>query len=59
MYTLQVGEARSLERETVESELTFAGFVVFNCPVRADSADVLKELKASSHDLVMITGDQA
>ncbi|XP_057826971.1 probable manganese-transporting ATPase PDR2 [Cryptomeria japonica] len=56
---MPVGEARSLERETVESELTFAGFVVFNCPVRSDSADVLRELKASSHDLVMITGDQA
>uniref|UniRef100_A0A0C9RQS5 TSA: Wollemia nobilis Ref_Wollemi_Transcript_22314_4479 transcribed RNA sequence n=1 Tax=Wollemia nobilis TaxID=56998 RepID=A0A0C9RQS5_9CONI len=56
---MPVGEARSLERETVESGLNFAGFAVFNCPVRADSADVLKELKASSHDLVMITGDQA
>eukprot|EP01018_Ginkgo_biloba_P035540 Gb_23784 [translate_table: standard] len=56
---MPVGEARSLERDAVESGLNFAGFAVFNCPVRADSADVLKELKASSHDLVMITGDQA
>ncbi|XP_042036135.1 probable manganese-transporting ATPase PDR2 isoform X1 [Salvia splendens] len=56
---MTVSEARSLERETVESGLTFAGFAVFNCPIRGDSATVLSELKASSHDLVMITGDQA
>ncbi|GAB2218242.1 hypothetical protein Drorol1_Dr00001461 [Drosera rotundifolia] len=56
---MTVGEARSLERDFVESDLTFAGFAVFNCPIRADSASILSELKASSHDLVMITGDQA
>lgn len=43
----------------VESGLTFSGFVVFNCPIRSDSAAVLSGLKESSHDLVMITGDQA
>ncbi|KAL0388189.1 UNVERIFIED_CONTAM: putative manganese-transporting ATPase PDR2, partial [Sesamum radiatum] len=56
---MTVSEARSLDRETVESDLTFAGFAVFNCPIRADSASVLSELRGSSHDLVMITGDQA
>ncbi|KAL8463122.1 hypothetical protein ACS0TY_033955 [Phlomoides rotata] len=56
---MTVSEARSLERHTVENGLTFAGFAVFNCPIRGDSASVLSELKASSHDLVMITGDQA
>ncbi|KAM6579075.1 hypothetical protein CsatB_030912 [Cannabis sativa] len=56
---MTVSEARSLDREIVESGLTFAGFAVFNCPIRADSATVLSELKGSSHDLVMITGDQA
>ncbi|XP_031107109.1 probable manganese-transporting ATPase PDR2 isoform X2 [Ipomoea triloba] len=56
---MTVGEARSLERDIVESGLTFAGFAVFNCPIRVDSATVLSELKKSSHDLVMITGDQA
>ncbi|PIN20836.1 P-type ATPase [Handroanthus impetiginosus] len=56
---MTVSEARSLERDTVESDLTFAGFAVFNCPIRKDSATVLSELRASSHDLVMITGDQA
>ncbi|BAT79041.1 hypothetical protein VIGAN_02184000 [Vigna angularis var. angularis] len=56
---MTVSEARSMDRDTVESGLTFAGFVVFNCPIRSDSATVLSELKESSHDLVMITGDQA
>lgn len=56
---MMVSEARNLDREVVESGLTFAGFAVFNCPIRGDSATVLAELKKSSHDLVMITGDQA
>ncbi|XP_057727468.1 probable manganese-transporting ATPase PDR2 isoform X2 [Arachis stenosperma] len=56
---MTVSEARGLDRDGVESGLTFAGFVVFNCPIRSDSAIVLSELKGSSHDLVMITGDQA
>jgi cation-transporting ATPase 13A1 len=51
---MAVGEARVLEREVVESELTFAGFAVFACPLRSDSAQVLKELKDSSHYLVSI-----
>ncbi|MCH93419.1 putative cation-transporting ATPase, partial [Trifolium medium] len=46
-----VSEARSLDRDMVESGLTFAGFVVFNCPIRSDSATVLSGLKESSHDL--------
>eukprot|EP00250_Pteridium_aquilinum_P006683 c16550_g1_i2 orf=230-2653(+) len=56
---MPVGELRNLDRESVESGLSFAGFAVFACPLRNDSADVLKQLKNSSHDLVMITGDQA
>ncbi|XP_059631979.1 probable manganese-transporting ATPase PDR2 [Cornus florida] len=56
---MTVSEARSLDRDMVENGLTFAGFAVFNCPIRGDSASVLSELKRSSHDLVMITGDQA
>jgi cation-transporting ATPase 13A1 len=56
---MTVSEARSLDRDEVESGLTFAGFAVFNCPIRADSAATMLELKNASHDLAMITGDQA
>ncbi|GAB4838180.1 Probable manganese-transporting ATPase pdr2 [Ancistrocladus abbreviatus] len=56
---MTVSEARSLDRDIVESGLTFAGFAVFNCPIRPDSASILLELKGSSNDLVMITGDQS
>ncbi|KAL9437609.1 hypothetical protein AB3S75_023474 [Citrus x aurantiifolia] len=56
---MTVSDARSLHRDEVENGLTFAGFAVFNCPIRADSAKILSELKNSSHDLAMITGDQA
>ncbi|XP_074308297.1 putative manganese-transporting ATPase PDR2 [Silene latifolia] len=56
---MSVSEARNLDRDVVESGLVFAGFAVFNCPIRSDSASVLAELKGASHDLVMITGDQA
>ncbi|XP_077243371.1 phosphate deficiency response 2 [Tasmannia lanceolata] len=56
---MSVSDARSLDRDSVECGLIFAGFAVFNCPIRPDSATVLSELKGSSHDLVMITGDQA
>ncbi|KAK9683212.1 hypothetical protein RND81_10G123600 [Saponaria officinalis] len=56
---MTVSEARNLDRDVVESGLVFAGFAVFNCPIRSDSASVLAELKGASHDLMMITGDQA
>ncbi|KAH9781722.1 putative manganese-transporting ATPase PDR2 [Citrus sinensis] len=56
---MTVSDARSLHRDEVENSLTFAGFAVFNCPIREDSAKILSELKNSSQDLAMITGDQA
>ncbi|KAL4184272.1 hypothetical protein AMTRI_Chr10g224740 [Amborella trichopoda] len=56
---MSVSEARGLDRDVVENNLIFTGFAVFNCPIRPDSARVLSELKGSSHDLVMITGDQS
>ncbi|XVF30251.1 hypothetical protein REPUB_Repub16aG0041000 [Reevesia pubescens] len=41
-----------MERDAVEYDLTFAGFA-------SRLSTILSELKNSSHDLVMITGDQA
>jgi len=45
------------DRDWVESGLTFAGFIAFECKNRADSGMVLKALKQSSHSVAMVTGD--
>ena len=44
-------------RAWVESNLRFAGFVSFRCAVRSDTAEVVAKLHASSHSVVMVTGD--
>lgn len=44
-------------REEVESDLNFAGFLVFYCPLRKDSKEAVKMLQDSLHTCVMITGD--
>ena len=46
-------------REWVESDLCFAGFVAFGCPVRKDSAHVIGALVESGHSTHMLTGDAA
>ncbi|ODQ66026.1 hypothetical protein NADFUDRAFT_70338 [Nadsonia fulvescens var. elongata DSM 6958] len=46
-----------MKRESVESELTFAGFLVFHCPLKDDAIESVKMLNESSHRVVMITGD--
>ena len=52
-----VSQINNLSRDTVESELTFAGFIVFSCPLKEDAIEALKELNESSHRCIMITGD--
>ncbi|KIK63938.1 hypothetical protein GYMLUDRAFT_40148 [Collybiopsis luxurians FD-317 M1] len=46
-----------LPRDAIEKDLTFAGFLVFHCPLKADAIDALKMLADSSHRCIMITGD--
>lgn len=53
LSTMGTGKNRS----ECESGLTFDGFLVFHCPLKPDSKDVIMHLRESKHHLVMITGD--
>ena len=48
---------KKLGRKAIEDTLIFAGFLVLDCPLKPDSRKVIKELRSSGHDVVMITGD--
>ncbi|KAF9340586.1 hypothetical protein BGZ91_001256 [Linnemannia elongata] len=54
---LNADQINALHRDNVESQLIFAGFLVFHCPLKEDSAQAIKMLNESSHRCVMITGD--
>ncbi|MCJ1309559.1 hypothetical protein MMC25_003219 [Agyrium rufum] len=47
----------NLKREDVEADLTFAGFLVLQCPLKPDAMEAVRMLNESSHRVVMITGD--
>lgn len=51
------GSLKGIQRETVESNLIFAGFLLLDCPIKPDSKSVISELWRSSHSCCMITGD--
>ncbi|KAI9849371.1 MAG: hypothetical protein M1838_000176 [Thelocarpon superellum] len=55
----ELGQNRinNLKREEVESQLTFAGFLVLQCPLKDDAKKAVRMLNESSHRVVMITGD--
>lgn len=57
----ELGQTRinNLKREEVEAELTFAGFLVLQCPLKDDAMSAVRMLNESSHRCVMITGDNA
>ncbi|WVR06851.1 hypothetical protein IAU60_003887 [Kwoniella sp. DSM 27419] len=46
-----------IQRDEVECKLSFAGFLVFHCPLKPDAVESIKMLNDSSHRCVMITGD--
>ncbi|KAF9136390.1 hypothetical protein BG015_003161, partial [Linnemannia schmuckeri] len=54
---LNIDQINALHRDNVESQLIFAGFLVFHCPLKEDSAQAIKMLNESSHRCIMITGD--
>ncbi len=55
----ELGQSRinHLKREEVETDLTFAGFLVLQCPLKDDAQKAVRMLNESSHRVVMITGD--
>ncbi|KAL8687937.1 MAG: hypothetical protein Q9218_006025 [Villophora microphyllina] len=55
----ELGQNRinNMKREDVEADLTFAGFLVLQCPLKEDAKNAIRMLNESSHRTVMITGD--
>ncbi|KAK4152986.1 hypothetical protein C8A00DRAFT_34317 [Chaetomidium leptoderma] len=55
----ELGTSRinDLKRDNVEAALTFAGFLVLQCPLKDDAKEAVRMLNESSHRVVMITGD--
>lgn len=47
----------SKDRALAETDLTFCGFCLFDCPLKKDARDCIEQLNMSSHKSVMITGD--
>ncbi|TPX49333.1 hypothetical protein SeMB42_g02634 [Synchytrium endobioticum] len=56
---IKASEARDLSRYAMECGLTFAGFLIFHCPLKPDAVAAVRMLNHSSHRVVMITGDNA
>ncbi|KAI9934332.1 hypothetical protein ASPWEDRAFT_737444 [Aspergillus wentii DTO 134E9] len=54
---LSQGRINNYTRDEIESELTFAGFLVLQCPLKDDAIKAVRMLNESSHRVVMITGD--
>ncbi|KAF8876645.1 endoplasmic reticulum Ca-transporting P-type ATPase [Infundibulicybe gibba] len=54
MEKLGANEINKLPRDIVERDLTFAGFLVFHCPLKPDAIETLKMLADSSHRVVHV-----
>lgn len=44
-------------REDLEKDMTFAGFVLYECRLKPDALETITCLRESNHKVVMITGD--
>jgi cation-transporting ATPase 13A1 len=50
-------ELLKITRDEAESDLTFCGFLISECPLKEDTQAVVEELVSSQHEVKMITGD--
>ncbi|KAI9596892.1 hypothetical protein BDF19DRAFT_471043 [Syncephalis fuscata] len=50
-------DINTIDRESVECNLIFAGFLVFHCPLKEDTKKAIDMLNQSAHRVIMITGD--
>ena len=50
-------DINELNRNEVEKELTFAGFLIFYCPLKEDSIEAIQMLNESSHRVIIIELD--
>ncbi|KAG7382504.1 hypothetical protein PHYPSEUDO_004771 [Phytophthora pseudosyringae] len=50
-------ELRRKPRSELESDLTFAGFLILDCPLKDDTKRTIRELMVSKHKVTMVTGD--
>lgn len=48
-----LSDLRNYSRDYLESELTFVGFVIISCPLKADSKSVIKEILNASHSVII------
>lgn len=55
--SINQGQLQAYKREEAEKDLEFCGFIVAECPLKPDTKDIIQELKDSSHEVKMITGD--
>lgn len=49
--------AKKKSRTEIERDLTFAGFLVLDCPLKLQSRKTIRDLIKSKHRVMMLTGD--